>query len=217
LRRIVFGSMSICCSCLEFVTLDSAFLCFGSVVEFDLLDGSISGVVFVLRECSDIGICLPVHGFKESSRPAPSSHRTLLLIFDKRKHPNSNVQTYNQHRPRTFAFFVVTITFPSLSLFRFLIRGWKFHKYSHTSNQPIPLSSEPKCWGPYEWHFKIDFYLRWRLRRIMVPILCLRSLCRWYYLSLIKGRTCVISLQLLSPPDRITISKNIFSHRNFIE
>jgi hypothetical protein len=57
--------MSIGCSCLEFVTLGSAFLCFGSVVEFDLLDGSISGVVlFDLRECSDIGICL--HGFKES-------------------------------------------------------------------------------------------------------------------------------------------------------
>jgi hypothetical protein len=44
--------MSIGCSCLEFVA------------EFDLLDGSISGVVFDLRECLDIGICL--HGFKES-------------------------------------------------------------------------------------------------------------------------------------------------------
>jgi hypothetical protein len=39
-------------------------LCFGRVVEFDWLDGSISGVVFDLRECSDIGICL--HCFKES-------------------------------------------------------------------------------------------------------------------------------------------------------
>jgi hypothetical protein len=63
-RRIVFGSMSIGCSCLEFVTLGSAFLGLGSVVEFDLLDGSSSGVVFGLRECSEIGICL--HGFKES-------------------------------------------------------------------------------------------------------------------------------------------------------
>jgi hypothetical protein len=64
LRRIVFGSMSIGCSCLEFVTLDSAFLWFGSVVEFDRLDGSINSDVFDLREFSDIGICL--HGFKES-------------------------------------------------------------------------------------------------------------------------------------------------------
>jgi hypothetical protein len=29
-------------------------LCFGRVVEFDLLDGLISGVVFDLGECSDI-------------------------------------------------------------------------------------------------------------------------------------------------------------------
>jgi hypothetical protein len=64
LRRIVFGSMSIGCSCLECVALGSAFLCFGRVVEFDLLDGLISGVVFDLGECSDIGTCL--HGFKES-------------------------------------------------------------------------------------------------------------------------------------------------------
>jgi hypothetical protein len=56
--------MSIGCSCLEFVTLRSAFLCFGRVVELDLLDGLISGVVFALGECSDIGACL--HGFKES-------------------------------------------------------------------------------------------------------------------------------------------------------
>jgi hypothetical protein len=61
LRRIVFGSMSIGCSCLEFVALGSAFLCFGRVVEFDLFDGLISGV-FDLGECSDIGACL--HGFK---------------------------------------------------------------------------------------------------------------------------------------------------------
>jgi hypothetical protein len=65
LRRIVFGSMSIGCSSLEFVTLGSAFLCFGRVVEFDLLDGFlVSGVVFDVGECSDIGTCL--HGFKES-------------------------------------------------------------------------------------------------------------------------------------------------------
>jgi hypothetical protein len=56
--------VSIGCSCLEFITLGSAILCFGSVVEFDLLDGSISDDVFGLRECSDIDICL--HGFKES-------------------------------------------------------------------------------------------------------------------------------------------------------
>jgi hypothetical protein len=51
--------MSIGCSCLEFVTLGSAFLCFGREVEFDLLDGLISsGVVFDLGECSDICACL---------------------------------------------------------------------------------------------------------------------------------------------------------------
>jgi hypothetical protein len=51
--------MSIGCSCLEFVALGGAFLCFERVVEFDLLDGfSISGVVFDLGECSDIGACL---------------------------------------------------------------------------------------------------------------------------------------------------------------
>jgi hypothetical protein len=42
LRRIVFGSMSIGCSCLEFVTVGSAFLWFGSEIEYGLLDGSIS-------------------------------------------------------------------------------------------------------------------------------------------------------------------------------
>jgi hypothetical protein len=64
LRTIEFGSVSIGCSCLKFVTPGSAIVCFGSVVEFDLLDGSISDDMFDLRVCSDIDICL--HGFKES-------------------------------------------------------------------------------------------------------------------------------------------------------
>jgi hypothetical protein len=39
--------MSIGCSCLEFVTLCSAFLWFGNEVEIGLSDGSISDDVFV--------------------------------------------------------------------------------------------------------------------------------------------------------------------------
>jgi hypothetical protein len=42
LRRIVFGSLTIGCSCLEFVILGSAFLWFGSEIEYGLLGGSIS-------------------------------------------------------------------------------------------------------------------------------------------------------------------------------
>jgi hypothetical protein len=71
--------MSIGCSCLEFVTLGSAFLCFGKVVEFDLLDGSISGVVFDLGSVQTLTY---VYTVSKSPMPAPSSHWTLLLILE---------------------------------------------------------------------------------------------------------------------------------------